>query len=82
RTGIFTHSLYAGADLQQIDAGFKRFQDSYSFRRAYNNKGTYQDFSKVHYLPGTVNVKYNMASVYLSDRIEWQRLALDAGVRY
>lgn len=82
RTGIFTHSLYAGADLQQVEAGFKRFQDSYSFRRVYDNKGAHQDFSKVHYLPGTVNVKYSMASVYLSDRIEWQRLALDAGLRY
>ena len=29
-----------------------------------------------------MNVNYDMASLYLSDRIEWQRLALDAGVRY
>ncbi len=82
RTGIFTHSLYAGADIQHIEAGFKRYQESYSYRRAYSANGKYQDFSKVRYLPGTVDVNYDMAGLYLSDRIEWQRLALDAGVRY
>jgi len=82
RTGVFTHSLYAGTEIQHIDAAFKRYQETYSYRRAYSANGKYQDFSKVRYLPGTVNVNYDMASLYLSDRIEWQRLALDAGVRY
>ena len=31
--------------------------------------------------PETVDVNYNMASLYLSDRIRWERLALDAGLR-
>ncbi|WMD21360.1 TonB-dependent receptor [Achromobacter seleniivolatilans] len=82
RTGVFTHIPYAGAELQQVNAGFERFQESYSYRRNINRDGSYQDVSKVRYLPGTVDVNYNMMSVYLSDRIEWERLALDAGVRY
>ncbi|MNX52191.1 Ferripyoverdine receptor precursor [compost metagenome] len=82
RTGVFTHTAYAGAEVQQIDARFERFQESYSYRRAYSSNGKYQDFSKVQYLPGTVDVNYNMVGLYLSDRIEWERLALDAGLRY
>ena len=39
-------------------------------------------FSKVRYLPGTVDVSYDASARHLSDRIEWERLALDAGVRY
>ena len=59
-----------------MQAGFERFQQSHSYRRAYDNKGGYQDFSKVRYLPGTVDVNYDSVSAHLSDRIEWERLAL------
>lgn len=82
RTGAITHIPYAGLEWQRVQAGFERFQQSHSYRRAYDNKGGYQDFSKVRYLPGTVDVNYDSVSAYLSDRIEWERLALDAGVRY
>jgi hypothetical protein len=82
RTGAITHIPYAGLEWQRVQAGFERFQQSHSYRRAYDNKGGYQDFSKVRYLPGTVDVSYDSVSAYLSDRIEWERLALDAGVRY
>ncbi|CAB3641102.1 TonB-dependent receptor [Achromobacter pestifer] len=82
RTGVFTHSPYAGAEVSRVQANFERFQESHSYRRAYSPDGSYKDFSKVRYLPGTVDVNYNMASLYLSDRIEWERLALDAGLRY
>ncbi len=82
RTGAFTHMPYAGAEVQQVNAEFERFQESYSYRRAYASNGTYKDYSKVRYLPGTVDVNYNTAALYLSDRIEWERLALDAGIRY
>ncbi len=82
RSGPFTHIPYAGAELQRVDARFQRFQEAYSYRRTYASNGSYQDYSKVQYLPGTVDVGYNMASLYLSDRIEWERLALDAGLRY
>ncbi|WP_241132492.1 TonB-dependent receptor plug domain-containing protein [Achromobacter insuavis] len=81
-TGAFTHTSYAGVDLNQINAGFERLRDSYSYKRTYNGAGTYRDSNKSHNLPGTVNVRYHMASLYLSDRIEWRRLALDAGLRY
>jgi hypothetical protein len=82
RTGVFTHMPYAGAEVQQVSADFERFQESYSYRRAYGSDGTYKDYSKVRYLPGTVDVNYNTVGLYLSDRIEWERLALDAGLRY
>lgn len=82
RTGAFTHSAYAGLDLSQINAGFKRFQDSYSLNRTHHADGTYTDRSKTHYLPGTIDVKYQVESLYLADRIEWRGLALDAGLRY
>ncbi|WP_427992578.1 secretin and TonB N-terminal domain-containing protein [Achromobacter sp.] len=82
RTGALTHIAYAGVDLHQINAGFKRFQDSYSLNRVHRADGTYTDRSKTHNLPGTVDVKYHRESLYLSDRIEWRRLALDAGLRY
>ncbi|MEE4318178.1 hypothetical protein V2J61_00165, partial [Pseudomonas aeruginosa] len=82
RTGVFTHIPYAGIELNRVQANFERFQESHSYQRAYNRDGSYRDFSKVRYLPGTVDVNYNMASLYLSDRIEWERLALDAGLRY
>lgn len=82
RTGVFTHSPYAGAEVSRVQTNFERFQESHSYRRAYSPDGSYKDFSKVRYLPGTVDVTYNMASLYLSDRIEWERLALDAGLRY
>ncbi|WP_233638993.1 TonB-dependent receptor plug domain-containing protein [Achromobacter xylosoxidans] len=82
RTGTFTHNAYAGVELQQLNAGFKRFQDSYSLYRTHHANGTYTDRSKSHYLPGTIDVKYRMEGLYLSDRIEWRRVALDAGLRY
>lgn len=82
RTGVFTHIPYAGIELNRVQANFERFQESHSYQRAYNRDGSYRDFSKVRYLPGTVDVNYNMASLYLSNRIEWERLALDAGLRY
>lgn len=82
RTGPFTHLPYAGAEWQRVDANFERFQESWSYRRDYAANGSYKDFSKVRYLPGTVDVDYDTLSLYVSDRIEWQRLALDAGLRY
>ncbi|WP_116520677.1 TonB-dependent receptor plug domain-containing protein [Achromobacter insuavis] len=82
QTGALTHTAYVGANLNQINAGFKRFRDSYSYRRAYAGDGSWRDSSKTHNLPGNVNVSYHMAGLYLSDRIAWRRLALDAGLRY
>ncbi|CUJ97884.1 Outer membrane receptor for ferric coprogen and ferric-rhodotorulic acid [Achromobacter sp. 2789STDY5608615] len=81
-TGVLTHGLYAGVDLQRVDAGFKRYQQSASLQRTYGRSGTYRDSSKDVYLPGTVATRYAMASLYLNDRIEWRRLALDSGLRY
>lgn len=82
RTGMFTHTVYAGSELEQTHARFKRFQDAYAYRRSQFADGTVQDSNRTHYLPGTAEVKHHTASLYLSDRIEWKRLALDAGLRY
>lgn len=82
RIGTFAHNLYAGAELAQIRARFKRFNDAYAYRRDHLPNGSIRDSNRTHYLAGTANVGHYSASLYLSDRIEWRRLALDTGLRY
>ncbi|WP_238926309.1 TonB-dependent receptor [Achromobacter xylosoxidans] len=82
RTEAFTHNVYAGIDVQQIDAAFKRPQLSTAYTRTYRSADTYVDTNLSLWRPGNVRARSRTAALYLSDRIEWRRLALDAGLRY
>mgnify|MGYP002039995897 FL=1 len=61
---------------------FERFSDAYSYIATHAANGVERHASKVHYLRGTVETKYNAASVYLSDRVELGRVALTGALRY
>ena len=82
RVGAFSHNGYAGLDLQQIDAAFRRPQDAIAYQRTYDSTGAYLDTNKSLWQAGNVKARTRMAALYLSDHIEWRRLALDAGLRY
>ena len=46
RAGVFTHNGYAGLDLQQIDAAFRRPHDAIAYQRTYDSTGAYLDTNK------------------------------------
>ncbi len=81
RTGPFTHTPYAGIDVQRVAVNFERFSDSYSYIATHLPNGTERQASKVHNIQGTVATKYNTASVYLSDRVELGRVAFTGALR-
>ena len=62
RTGAFTHIPYAGLEWQRVPGS--NASSNHTYCRAYDNKGGYQDFSKVRYSPGTVDVNYDSVSAY------------------
>ncbi|CUR69607.1 TonB-dependent receptor [Achromobacter xylosoxidans] len=82
RSQAFTHNVYAGIDAQQVDAAFKRPRLSTAYTRVYDSMGDYVDTNMYLWRPGTVRARSRTAALYLSDRVEWRRLALDAGLRY
>ncbi len=82
RARAFTHNVYAGIDAQRIDAAFKRPKLSTAYTRTYGSTGGYTDSNRYLWRPGTVRARSQTAALYLSDRVEWRRLALDAGLRY
>lgn len=81
-TGAVTHNIYAGLDIQHVDARFKRHQDAYGYQQRYFADGTTRQQSKTHYYAGKVNVGYDNYALYLSDQMTWRNWALTAGLRY
>ncbi|MFP3700488.1 TonB-dependent receptor, partial [Burkholderia sp. SIMBA_013] len=78
-TRTFTHNIYAGIDVLQVDAAFKRPQLSTAYTRTYRSVDAYADTNLSLWQPGTVRARSRTAALYFSDRIEWRRLALNAG---
>jgi len=81
-TGPVSHSVYAGLDVQHIDARFKRHADSYSYYLRHLPDGTTRERSKSLYHRGRVPVGYDTYALYLSDQMSWRDWALTGSVRY
>src|SRR5690606_38420703 len=82
QTGPVGHTPYAGLQIEQIGARFKRYNQSYSYRAVHREDGTEKHFSKVRHLPGSVNVDYTRLGLYASDELTWRRWTLSAGLRH
>ncbi|OZI53521.1 TonB-dependent receptor [Bordetella genomosp. 5] len=80
-TAFLRHNLYGGVQAEQVDFNFERYDDAYSYRAVQQLDGSSREFSKQHYLAGTVDKRYRTLGLYASDRIEWGRVALTASTR-
>ncbi|OZI58916.1 TonB-dependent receptor [Bordetella genomosp. 1] len=80
-TGFLRHNLYAGVQAEQVDFNFERYADAYSYRSVRQADGSSREYSKQHFLKGTVEKQYHTLGLYASDRVEWGRVALTASAR-
>lgn len=82
QAGAIEHAPYVGFELAHTKGEFVRDQDAYGGQKRHYSDG---QSSKVqvlnYYRAGEVGVSYTNASVYVSDRMSWQRLALTTGLR-
>ncbi|MGE8604752.1 TonB-dependent receptor plug domain-containing protein [Bordetella trematum] len=81
QTGPLQHWLYGGVQASRVDFNFKRHSELYSYSALHKPDGSVHQSSKVQYLPGTVNRQYYTMGLYVSDRVQWQRLSLTASAR-
>lgn len=79
--GALQHQIYAGVDVQTVDASFDRPQDTYGYRAVQQADGSQKIFSKTHYLAGTAKAAYNSWGLYLNDAIQWRNWTWTVGAR-
>ncbi|MCX5462680.1 TonB-dependent receptor [Alcaligenes parafaecalis] len=82
QTGAIEHAPYVGLDLAHTKGEFVRHQDAYGGQTRHFSNGQPSKVQTLNfYRAGEVGVSYTNASVYVSDRLSWQRLALTTGLR-
>lgn len=82
QTGAIEHATYAGVELAHTQGEFVRQKDAYGGNTRHFSNGQPDKLQTLNYYQaGNVGVRYTAASVYLSDRLSWQRLALTGGLR-
>lgn len=69
--GSVQHKLYAGADLQSLDARFVRHQDAYANNQTLLINGAQKITTRTKYSAGTVGIDLNSLSLYLADQMQW-----------
>ena len=80
-TGSIRHQLYAGLQLERVNASFNRAQDVYSSNATLQADGTQKYNTRTRYAAGTVGLDYNSLAAYVSDTMQWRNLALTTGLR-
>lgn len=81
QVGAVQHQMYAGVDLQAIDASFERFQDAYAYRTVLQADGSQKIYSKTHHMAGTANAGYNSLGLYVNDSMQWRNWTWTVGAR-
>lgn len=80
-TGHVLHKIYAGVDLQSIEAKFDRKNDAYSSRAVQQLDGSQKYFSRNHYMAGTAEAGYNSLGLYASNTMQLGNWGWTVGAR-
>lgn len=80
-TGAIKHQLYAGLQLDRVNASFTRAQDVYSSNATLQADGSQKYNTRTRYGAGTVGLDYNSLAAYVSDTMQWRNLSLTTGLR-